>query len=92
MKTPEIIILVLLVIIAIKLFFPMKMSGYRLRPQELNIQGTGHEPSDFWKLPLDMSAVPGPSKEADYYVTDHPGGIVGGGHFVNQQIKNYKIV
>lgn len=89
------IILVLLVLIFIKLFFPNLVSTFgtaKLRPYGYDIQGTGNEPSDFFKLPVDLSCTPGPSKEAAYYATETPGGICGDGRFVNQQMKNYNIM
>jgi hypothetical protein len=92
MKAVNIIILIIVILIGLRVFFPSRMSGFHLSPMPVTIQGTGKEPSDFWNLPLSMKAVPGPSKDAEYYVTDNPGAIVGGSRFVNQQIKNYKLV
>lgn len=89
------IILILLVLIFIKLFFPKLISGFssgRLAPYSLDIQGTGKEPNDFWNLPVNMKCTPGPSKDSAYYSTERAGGICGDGQFVNQQMKNYKIV
>ncbi len=90
------IILVLLVLIFVKLFFPRLISGFSgvaLQPYALDIQGTGKEPSDFFNLPVDLKCTPGPSADADYYTKDlTPGGVCGGGQFVNQQMKNYKIM
>jgi hypothetical protein len=93
MRTPETIIIVLLGIIIFMMFIKPRMSGFqRLSPMPISIQGTNNEPSDFWNLPLSMKGVPGPSKDAEYYVTDSPGAVMGGSKFVNEQIKNYKIV
>lgn len=90
------IILVLLVLIFVKLFFPNFVSTFgsatKLRPYAYDIQGTGNEPGDFFKLPVDLACTPGPSKDAAYYSTETPGGICGDGRFVNQQMKNYKIM
>lgn len=86
------IILILLVLIFVKLFFPRLISGFALTPYALDIQGTGKEPNEFWKLPVDMKCTPGPSKDSAYYSTEHAGGVCGDGQFVNQQMKNYKIV
>jgi hypothetical protein len=89
------IILILLILIFIKLFFPKVISGFggpMLSPYDLNIQGTGKMPGDFFKLPVDMKCTPGPSKDSAYYSTETPGGICGDGEFVNQQMKNYKIL
>jgi hypothetical protein len=89
------IILFLLVLIFVKLFFPRFVSGFTgkaFRPYEYDVTGTGKEPGDFFKLPVDMKCTPGPSKDADYYTTETAGGICGGGQFVNQQMKNYKIM
>ena len=86
------IILVLLVLIFLKLFFPKLISGFQLTPYALDIQGTGKEPSEFWNLPVEMKCTPGPSKDSSYYSTERAGGVCGDGQFVNQQMKNYKIV
>lgn len=90
------IILVLLILIFIKLFFPRLISGFSgpvLSPYDLNIQGTGKPPGDFFNLPVDLKCTPGPSKDSAYYSSsERPGGICGDGEFVNQQMKNYKIV
>ena len=89
------IIVALLVLIFIKLYFPRLISGFgnmNLRPYSYDIQGTGKEPGDFFKLPVDMKCTPGPSQDAAYYSTETPGGICGDGMFVNQQMKNYKIM
>lgn len=89
------IIVILLVLIFIKLYFPKLISGFsgvNLRPYNYEIQGTGQEPGDFFKLPVDMKCTPGPSKDSSYYSTETPGGICGDGAFVNQQMKNYKIM
>lgn len=88
------IILILLILIFIKLFFPKVISGFNMNmsPYSLNIQGTGKNPGDFFNLPVDMKCTPGPSKDSAYYSTEHPGGICGDGEFVNQQMKNYKIL
>lgn len=89
------IIVVLLVLIFIKLYFPRLISGFgnmNLTPYSYDIQGTGKEPGDFFKLPVDLKCTPGPSKDSSYYSTETPGGICGDGMFVNQQMKNYKIM
>lgn len=88
----DLIIVVLLVLIFVKLFFPRLVSGFSLKPYAYDIQGTGKEPGDFFKLPVDMKCTPGPSADADYYTTETSGGICGGSQFVNQQMKNYKIM
>lgn len=95
MSQYDTIIVVLLVLIFIKLYFPKFISGFggmNLRPYSYDIQGTGKEPGDFFKLPVDMKCTPGPSKDSSYYTTETPGGICGDGMFVNQQMKNYKIM
>ena len=89
------IIVVLLVLIFVKLYFPRLISGFgnmNLTPYSYDIQGTGKEPGDFFKLPVDLKCTPGPSKDSSYYSTETPGGICGDGMFVNQQMKNYKIM
>ncbi len=89
------IILVLLILIFVKLFFPRLISGFSgvsLSPYELNIKGTGKEPGEFFNLPVDMKCTPGPSKDSSYYSTERSGGICGDGEFVNQQMKKYMIV
>lgn len=86
------IIVVLLALIFVKLYFPKFVSGFNLTPYALNIQGTGAQPGDFFKLPVNMKCTPGPSKDSAYYSTEHAGGICGDGEFVNQQMKNYKIL
>lgn len=89
------IILILLILIFVKLFFPKFISGFtgvKLTPYEYNIKGTGKPPGDFFKLPVDMKCTPGPSKESSYYSTERAGGMCGDGEFVNQQMKNYMIV
>jgi len=89
MAQSDTILLVLVALIFIKLFFPRLVSGF----SELTIQGTGTEPSEFWKLKDELKCVPGPSKDSAYYSSSEgPGGICGDGQFVNQQMKNYKIV
>ena len=92
----DVIILVLLALIFVKLFFPRFVSGFSgfsLKPYAYDIQeGTGKEPGDFFKLPVDLKCTPGPSADADYYTTETVGGVCGGGQFVNQQMKNYKIM
>jgi hypothetical protein len=92
----DVIILVLLALIFVKLFFPRIISGFgglQLRPYSYDVQGgTGKEPGDFFKLPVDLKCTPGPSGDADYYTTETAGGICGGGQFVNEQMKNYKIM
>ncbi len=89
-------IVILLVLIFIKLYFPNVVSTFnavrQLRPYSYDVQGTGNEPGDFFKLPVDLKCTPGPSKDASYYSTEAPGGICGDGMFVNQQMKNYKIM
>ena len=89
------IIVILLVLIFIKLYFPRLISnfgGVNLRPYSYDIQGTGKEPGEFFNLPVDLKCTPGPSKDSSYYSTERPGGICGDGEFVNQQMKNYKIM
>jgi hypothetical protein len=89
------IIVILLVLIFIKLYFPRLISNFgnmNLTPYSYDIQGTGKEPGDFFKLPVDLKCTPGPSKDSAYYSTETPGGICGDGMFVNQQMKNYKIM
>lgn len=92
----DVIILILLALIFVKLFFPRVISGFsglQLRPYSYDVQGgTGKEPGDFFKLPVDLKCTPGPSGDADYYTTETTGGICGGGKFVNEQMKNYKIM
>ena len=91
----DLIIVVLLILIFLKLFFPRFVSGFngfQLKPYSYDIKGTDKEPGDFFKLPVDMKCTPGPSANADYYTTERSGGICGGGQFVNQQMKNYKIM
>ena len=91
----DLIIVILLSLIFVKLFFPRLVSGFgsmSLRPYSYDITGTNKEPGDFFKLPVDMKCTPGPSADADYYTTETSGGICGGGQFVNQQMKNYKIM
>lgn len=91
----DIVILVLLVLIFVKLFFPRLISTFgtmNLRPYTYDIQGTGKQPGEFFNLPVDMKCTPGPSKDSAYYSTETPGGICGDGQFVNQQMKNYKIM
>jgi hypothetical protein len=91
----DVVIVILLALIFIKLYFPKivsNFSGVHLRPYSYDIQGTGNEPSDFFKLPVDMKCTPGPSKDSSYYSTETSGGICGDGQFVNQQMKNYKIM
>jgi hypothetical protein len=95
MSQYDTVIVILLALIFIKLYFPKLISGFsgvNLRPYSYDIQGTGQEPGDFFKLPVDMKCTPGPSKDASYYSTETPGGICGDGMFVNQQMKNYKIM
>ncbi len=95
MSQYDTIIVILLVLIFIKLYFPKFISGFggmNLRPYSYDIQGTGKEPGDFFKLPVDLKCTPGPSKDSSYYSTETPGGICGDGMFVNQQMKNYKIM
>ena len=95
MSQYDTIIVVLLALIFVKLYFPKLISGFSgvsLRPYSYDIQGTGKEPGDFFKLPVDMKCTPGPSKDSSYYTTETPGGICGDGMFVNQQMKNYKIM
>lgn len=90
----DLIIVVLLFLIFVKLFFPRLVSGFsaHLKPYAYDIQGTGKAPGDFFKLPVEMKCTPGPSSDADYYTTETTGGICGGSQFVNQQMKNYKIM
>lgn len=91
----DVIILILLALIFVKLFFPRVISGFgslQLRPYSYDVQGTGKEPGDFFKLPVDLKCTPGPSKDSSYYSTETSGGICGDGEFVNQQMKNYKIM
>ena len=88
------IIVILLTLIFVKLFFPRLISNFsmNLKPYSYDIQGTNQDPSDFFKLPVDMKCTPGPSKDSSYYSTETSGGICGDGQFVNQQMKNYKIM
>jgi hypothetical protein len=88
------IIVFLLVLIFVKLYFPKLISNFsmNMKPYSYDIQGTGNEPSDFFKLPVDLKCTPGPSKDSSYYSTETSGGICGDGQFVNQQMKNYKIM
>jgi hypothetical protein len=88
------IIVFLLVLIFVKLYFPKLISNFsmNMKPYSYDIQGTGAEPSDFFKLPVDLKCTPGPSKDSSYYSTETSGGICGDGQFVNQQMKNYKIM
>lgn len=92
----DVVLLVLLLLIFVKLYFPRLISGYNssisLRPYSYDIQGTGKAPGDFFNLPVDLRCTPGPSADADYYTTERSGGMCGGGSFVNQQMKNYKIM
>ena len=91
----DVMIVILLALIFIKLYFPNLVSTFNsvreLRPYSYDIQGTGKEPGDFFKLPTDLKCIPGPSKDASYY-TNESEGICGDGMFVNQQMKNYKIM
>ena len=88
------IIVILLAMIFVKLYFPKLISNFsmNLKPYSYDIQGTNQAPGDFFKLPVDMKCTPGPSKDSSYYSTETPGGICGDGQFVNQQMKNYKIM
>jgi hypothetical protein len=89
MAQSDTILLVLVVLIFVKLFFPRLISGFA----DISIQGTGKEPSDFWKLQNSLKCTPGPSNDSAYYSSNEgPGGICGDGQFVNQQMKNYKIM
>lgn len=92
----DVIILILLGLIFVKLFFPRVISGFgslQLRPYSYDVQGgTGKEPGDFFNLPVDLKCTPGPSKDSSYYSTETSGGMCGDGEFVNQQMKNYKIM
>jgi hypothetical protein len=91
----DVIIVVLLALIFVKLFFPRVISGFgamQLRPYSYDVQGTGKEPGEFFKLPVDLKCTPGPSGDSSYYSTETSGGICGDGEFVNQQMKNYKIM
>lgn len=89
----DVFILILLLLIFVKLFFPKVISGFSMTPYQLDIQGTGKEPGELFKLPVEMRCTPGPSADSSYYsTTQSPGGLCGDGEFVNQQMKNYKIV
>jgi hypothetical protein len=95
----EVIIVILLSLIFVKLFFPSLISKFhstRSGPRTgapLTISGTGVEPSDFFSLTNTIECLPGPGPKADYYNrSDTLGGVCGGGQFVNDQIKRYKIV
>ena len=76
------LIVILLILIFVKLYFPRLISGFsgvRLSPYQLDIQGTGAQPGDFFKLPVDLKCTPGPSKDSSYYSTETTGGICGDG-------------
>lgn len=95
MSNYDTLIVILLILIFVKLYFPRLISGFggvKLSPYQLDIQGTGAQPGDFFKLPVDLKCTPGPSKDSAYYSTERSGGMCGDGEFVNQQMKNYKIL
>ena len=84
----NILIIILLVLIVIKLFFPKLISKFA----ELNISGTGLEPSSFFDLKTNIACVPGPGPKADYYSrTDDSYGICGGQQAVNDAMRKYTI-
>jgi hypothetical protein len=88
----ETIILILLVLIAVKLFFPRLISGFtRMNMSSINTTGTGVEPNMFWALKNDLNCTAGPGADADYYArSDNPGGVCGGQKFVADQMRNWQ--
>jgi hypothetical protein len=91
-STKETIILVLLVLVFVKLFFPKLLAGVsRFKMADINTTGTGKEPNMFWALKNDLECVTGPGPQADYYArSDKPGGVCGGQQFVNDQMRKWQ--
>ena len=88
----ETIILILLVLIAVKLFFPRLISGFtRMNMSSINTTGTGKEPNMFWALKNELKCVPGPGADADdFNRTDKSGGVCGSQKFVADQMRNWQ--
>lgn len=89
----ETIVLILLVLIFVKLFFPKLLNGIsRFRMAEINTVGTGRDPNMFWALKNDLECVAGGAgPQADYYArSDKPGGVCGGQKFVNEQMRKWQ--
>jgi len=86
----ESIILILVVLIALKLFFPTLISTFGA---PIRISGTGKEPKEMWNLKNDMACTVGPGAKADFYSrSDRPGGVCNAQEFVNNQQEKYSIL
>lgn len=61
-------------------------------PRDLNIKGTGADPSKLGNLKSSLSCAPGPSKDSAYYTSGlTPGGLCGDDAFVQAQMRDYSI-
>lgn len=91
-STKENIILILLVLVFVKLFFPSLLSGVsKFRMYDINTTGTGKDPNMFWALKNKLECTAGPGPNADYYSrSDNPGGVCDGQKFVSDQMRNWK--
>lgn len=91
-STKETIMLILIVLMFIKIFFPKLFSGIsRFRMMDINTTGTGQDPNMFWALKNELDCTTGPGPKADYYSrSDKPGGVCGGQQFVNDQMRKWQ--
>jgi hypothetical protein len=92
-STKETIMLILIVLVFVKLFFPKLLAGVsRFKMADINTTGTGKDPNMFWALKNDLDCVAGGAgPNADYYArSDKSGGVCGGQQFVNDQMRKWQ--
>jgi len=86
-----VLVLTIVVLMYVKCFMGMKKSGYKLAPEDINVEPLISGDA-ITKLPYKMDCVPGPGKDAAYYTKDmSPGGFCGDQALVRESM-SYKIL
>jgi len=86
-----VLVLAIVVLMYVKCFMGMKKSGYKLAPEDINVEPLISGDA-ITKLPYTLDCVPGPGKDAAYYTKDmSPGGFCGDQALVRESM-SYKIL
>ena len=86
-----VLVLAIVVLMYVKCFMGMKKSGYKLTPEDINVEPLISGDA-ITKLPYTLDCVPGPGKDAAYYTKDmSPGGFCGDQALVRESM-SYKIL
>ena len=80
------VLTILAVFLALWVFFPKFRSGYAEITTNL-----GDLVPDIFSNPTNLSCVPGPGKDADYYTTEASKGLCQGGNYVHKLGHQYTI-